>query len=121
MVAVITGSSKGIGKAIALALGNEGYDLIINGRNKEDLTSITQEISKLYPSIKVHSFTADLSKKKETYDFADYISSKYDRLDILVNNAGIFIPGNITEEKEGALESMMETNLYSAYHLTRNA
>ena len=62
---------------------------------------------------------ADLGKPSEVQDFISFVNSQTDKLDILINNAGIFLPGEILKEEMGHLELMMNTNLYSAYHLTR--
>jgi len=62
---------------------------------------------------------ADMSKKEDVLAFAGYCLENFKTIDVLVNNAGVFLPGNTLEEEEGALEKMIETNLYSAYHLSR--
>jgi len=67
---------------------------------------------------RVDTMTVDLSKKENAIAFANF-ALQFGTPDILVNNAGSFVPGSIHTEPEGALEEMMETNLYSAYHLTR--
>ena len=71
-----------------------------------------------YPIIKVFAVPADLSKKEEVLSFVEKIKSVAIP-DVLVNNTGVFLPGAIHEEPDGNFELMMETNLYSAYYLTR--
>jgi short-subunit dehydrogenase len=117
--AIITGASKGIGKAISLLLAKKGVNLILNARGAEDLKATRDACKALNPKIEVHIFAADVSMKAEVLALGDFCNDTFDQIDILVNNAGIFIPGAIHEEAEGHLEKMIDTNLYSAYHLSR--
>jgi len=119
MNAVITGGTKGIGRAIADKLATEGYNLVLCSRSEADLAATKQALLTLNPSISVATAPVDMSQKAEVLTFGDFCLSAYDRIDVLINNAGTFIPGELCAEEDGALESMIETNLYSAYHLTR--
>lgn len=119
MNAVITGGTKGIGKAIALLLAGKGINIITCSRHHDDLQRFKSEIESQFPGVQVTTSVVDLSKKNEVYAFGEMIKESFDTIDILVNNAGIFLPGSIHSEPEGNLEKMMDTNLYSAYHLTR--
>jgi short-subunit dehydrogenase len=67
----------------------------------------------------ITSFNADLSVKQEVLTCGESILEACEEIDILVNNAGNFVPGSVHNEPDGYLEQMIETNLYSAYHLTR--
>lgn len=117
--ALITGSSKGIGKAIAIKFARESINLMLTARSKEELDLVKNECLQINPSIQVYTFAADISQKSEVLNLAKFCNDQFEQLDILVNNAGVFIPGAIHEEEEGTLEKMINTNLYSAYHLTR--
>lgn len=116
---IITGATKGIGKAIADKFAAQGFNLAICSRHQDDLKLFKAEMQSKYPSIKVLTKVADMRKKKDVLAFADFIKKNEWEIDVLVNNAGVFLPGEISQEEDGALELMMETNLYSAYHLTR--
>lgn len=118
MNVIITGSSKGIGKAIAIKFAAAGYDILLCARDNSLLQSTSKEIQEQFPNIKVHYKKADLSKKAQVFEFAEWCLG-IGVPDILVNNAGTYLPGNCIDEPEGNLELLMETNLYSAYHLTR--
>ncbi len=72
-----------------------------------------------YPRTNILAYACDISKKKEVLRFADWIGQQVDQVDIIVNNAGQFVPGSVHNEPDGALEQMIDTNLYSAYYLTR--
>jgi len=117
-IAVVSGGTKGIGKAIVFKFMENGFDVITCSRNQSDLDGL-KTLTNNYNG-NLHTFKADLSKKNEVDAFAKYIQTKSDKVDVLVNNAGVFIPGEMSTEKEGSLEFMMNTNLYSAYHLSRS-
>lgn len=117
---VVSGGTKGIGKAIALKFVAEGHNVCICGRNVSDLDSFKSEAKSINPQSKVITIKADVSHKKDVAEFADQAVVNFGTIDILVNNAGVFMPGKITEEEDGKLEKLIETNLYSAYHLTRD-
>lgn len=117
-LAVITGATRGIGKAIAEKFANEGFDLVVCSRNPQQLKTLKTDLENRF-NITCHTRVADLSKRKEVAGFVTFVTDLKQRVTVLVNNTGVFIPGKIHEEEEGALETMIETNLYSAYHLTR--
>jgi short-subunit dehydrogenase len=119
MNAVITGASRGIGKAIAQVFATHGYNLYLTSKNESSLLQSMEELRTAFPNISVEGQAFDLAKKEQAQLFGQWISSQADIVDVLVNNAGSFIPGNISDEPEGALESMLEINLYSAYFVTR--
>ncbi|MDP4285459.1 MAG: SDR family oxidoreductase [Bacteroidota bacterium] len=115
---VITGSSKGMGKAMADKFALAQNTIFICSRNENELAETADELGKKNGAI-VKYFVADLSEKNEVKKLADWILGQNIQIDILINNAGQFIPGSIYNEEEGTLEKMININLYSAYHLTR--
>ena len=117
--AVITGATKGIGRAIAESLATEGYDIAVCSRSAEDLADMQKDFAQRFPRIQLLVHAVDVSKKEEVKIFAQFIDNQWNRVDVLVNNAGAYLPGAIHTEGEGRLETLMETNLYSAYYLTR--
>jgi len=117
---VITGASKGIGKAIAEKFAANGYSLFLCARTEASLAELARELGTAYPSVKVHYKTCDVGVKNQVKEFADWILSKTADIDVLINNAGIFVQGHVHSEEEGVLEQLMETNLYSAYYLSRH-
>lgn len=118
-VAVITGGTKGIGRALVKKFASHGFDIITCSRNSDELQSLKEEVEKEFPQIEVLIRKSDLSLKAEVNDFVKYIISKKSHIHVLVNNTGVFIPGEISKEPDGRLEAMMNTNLFSAYYLTR--
>lgn len=116
---VVSGGSKGIGKAIVERFAKEGFDVATCARNLEDLHTLKSGVESQYPGIRVHIHRADLSDQIQTESFVHFVRSLDQPVDVLVNNAGYFLPGQVHNEPAGTLESMIATNLYSAYYLTR--
>jgi short-subunit dehydrogenase len=119
MNAVITGASRGIGKATAGIFAMHGYNLYLSSKNEENLLQTIEELKRDFPNVSVDGKAFDLARKQEAQLFGEWVNSSIDTIDVLVNNAGNFIQGDVSNEPDGALEEMMEVNLYSAYHLTR--
>ena len=115
---VVTGGTKGIGRAIIEKFASEKFDIATCSRNQAELTAFQKHLESTYP-IKVHILMADLSLKGQVKIFTDFVLAVGQPVEVLVNNAGLYLPGEVTNEKEGILESMIETNVYSAYYTTR--
>jgi len=118
MNVIITGASRGLGKAIARIFAENENDLLITSVNEERLYATAQELMNQYPGIKVKAKPYNLREKEQAQAFGQWCL-KNGSPDILINNAGNFAGANVYNEEDGALEEMIETNLYSAYHLTR--
>ncbi|NLR79020.1 SDR family oxidoreductase [Chitinophaga eiseniae] len=119
MNAVITGASKGIGKAIAEKLAQEGCNVAICARHAGALADAKAAIQQKNPNATILAESVDMGDKSQVLAFAGKVIATFPRVDILVNNAGIFIPGALQQEEDGLLEKLMAVNVYSAYHLTR--
>jgi short-subunit dehydrogenase len=120
MNAVITGASRGIGKAVAEIFALHGYDLYLNSKNEDNLLETIEDLKRKYPDVSIDGKALDVSKKERAYLFGEWVSTSAGTVDVLVNNVGTYIPGNVSDEPDGALESMLGVNLYSAYHTTRS-
>ena len=118
MNVVITGASQGIGFAVAEIFANAGYTLCLCSKTKENIAAAGNSLAAKYPHATIHFTHADLSKKEQCTQFANWCLEKGSPT-ILINNAGFFSPGNIQDEADNALEQQMAVNLYSAYHTTR--
>lgn len=114
---MVTGASKGIGRAIANIFASYGHHLILCSRNEVTLYNTMSELSTQHPSITIKAKAFDLSKQAR--EAGNWILDAGIIPDVLVNNAGLFEPGSVHNEPEGLLQHQIETNLYSAYHLTR--
>jgi short-subunit dehydrogenase len=115
---LVTGGTKGIGRAIIERFAAEGFDIFTCARNEKELAELKAELEKKYPENKVVAITADLSKKEDVIRFSDAVK-EISIPDVLVNNTGVFLPGSLYNEPEGNFELMMHTNLFSAYYMTR--
>ncbi len=118
MNVVITGASKGLGKAIAEKYAEAGHHLILCARNKDALLDTKKHLLQKNSNCQVEVMATDISVKENVTGFGKYCLM-FGTPDILINNTGSFLPGSIHEEADGTLEKMMDINLYSAYHLTR--
>ena len=118
MSVLITGASRGIGKAIAEIFAANGHDLFLSSRSEVALYKAMEELQTQYPSVSIKAKAFDLSDKQQAKDLGNWCL-KYNVPDILVNNAGLFEPGSVYNEPEGTLESQLAINVSSAYHLTR--
>lgn len=115
---VITGASKGIGYAIAEIFAAHGHHLVLTSKTPAALETAVAALSKEFPAVQIESMPADLSIQKEVTAFANWCLEKTEPT-ILINNAGYFLPGKLQDEAAGQLQDQLNTNLFSAYHLTR--
>lgn len=118
MNVIITGASKGIGKAIAEIFAAYQHNLFLCSRGELTLYKTVEELMTKFPDAMIKAKPFDLSKKEEAIAFGNWCLS-FAVPDILVNNAGLFEPGNVHNEPDGLLESQVATNVYGAYHVTR--
>lgn len=116
---VVSGASKGIGRAIVQRFYKEGFDVAFCARNNKALNQFKNELESSGSDQKVLAISCDVSDKEAVEWFAEQVAFEFEKIDVLVNNAGIFIPGALSLEEEGTFEKQMHTNLFSAYYLTR--
>lgn len=116
---VVTGGTKGIGRAVVERFTLEDFDVITCSRNLPDLNDLKASVEKKNTACNAAVFKADMANKDDVKAFAQFVNDFQRPVDVLVNNSGYFVPGEILTEPEGALESMIHANLYSAYYVTR--
>ncbi|MCC6753607.1 MAG: SDR family oxidoreductase [Saprospiraceae bacterium] len=119
MNALITGASKGIGRAIAFELASRGYSLFLTARSAHELEDLRLELLGKTSCKQVHCHACDLTDWKQIDALSESVLQTMSPLYALINNAGRFQPGNILDEAPGNMEGMMRINFESAYHLTR--
>lgn len=117
MNAIVTGATKGIGRAIALKLADEGYNLAICARTASDLEALAKEVEA--KGVKVMAVVADCSVKSEVLAFANKVKEAFGTIALLVNNAGTFLPGNMLDEDDDSFELQLQLNLNCAYYLSK--
>lgn len=113
--AVISGGTKGIGKALVKEFLSQGFQVFTCGRTAESVQQLKSE----FPDARLQVERVDVAQKAALQAWATSILAAITQVDVLVNNAGRFIPGSIGEEEDEAFETMIQTNLASAYHLSR--
>lgn len=116
---IITGGTKGIGRSLVFKFASQGFNIITCSRNTSDLADLSETIKKKFPSINFYALKCDVSNKIDIINFGKQAIEKLGTIDVLINNAGIFLPGSITSEDDDIFEKQINTNLASAYHLTR--
>ena len=118
-VALVTGATRGIGKAIALELADNGYDIVLNYRSVNDELKQTQkEIEE--KNVNCFLVYGDISKFEDCENIAKQAIDEFGRIDVLVNNAGITRDGLIMRMKKEDFESVIDTNLTGTFNMTRN-
>ncbi len=119
-VALVTGASRGIGKAIALELAMQGADIAVNFlRDEQEALNVVEEIKKL--GRKSIAVKADVSNFDEVSKMFDTIKKEFGSLNILVNNAGITKDRTLKNMSQKEWEDVIDVNLTSAYNVTKNA
>lgn len=113
--ALVTGSSKGIGLAIARLLAQEGAEVIVNGRSEESLQRAIAELRQHAPGARLEGFAGDLADAAG----AERLLERFPRVDILVNNLGIYNPQPFEEIADEEWRRFFEVNVLSAVRLSR--
>ncbi|QGQ45843.1 SDR family NAD(P)-dependent oxidoreductase [Metabacillus sediminilitoris] len=116
---IVVGGSKGIGKDIALAFAKLGSDVVITGRNKEDLRITTEELKEFNPNC--FYLTADIQNVHEIYNMIDSANDRLGQIDVLINNAGINIPKPVLEVTEEDWDRVLDTNLKGTFFCSQRA
>ncbi|MEO0339973.1 MAG: SDR family oxidoreductase [Bacteroidota bacterium] len=119
MTVVITGSTQGIGLAIAKAFAAEGANLALTARTGGDLQKTQEELAKDFPSSQILIYPSDMGVIEEVKAFAEKVKSTFGQVDVLVNNAALFMTGNMMDEPEENLSTMMAVNMLGPAALTR--
>jgi 3-oxoacyl-[acyl-carrier protein] reductase len=115
--AVVTGASRGIGRAIAVALAEEGAEVAISARSENDLGRVADEIRSL--EAEAHPFAGDMSVEKEIQDFVRSTVDRFGRLDILVNNSGMGHFHSVAEFPTEDWDYMFNLNVRGLFITTR--
>lgn len=118
-IALITGATSGLGKAIALRLAKEDYDVIITGRRRERLEELEKEIEVKYES-RVHSLCFDVRVYDQVQSAFDGLPEDWKHIDVLINNAGLAV--GLDPIQQGVVddwERMIDTNVKGLLYVTR--
>ncbi len=115
--ALITGASRGIGKACALYLAKAGADVIINYNKTKNIEKLVKECEKFY--VQALPFKADISSVSDCRKMVDFTIKNFGRIDILVNNAGVWTYAPIDKMPDQVLNETLDINLRGVFYLIR--
>lgn len=117
-VAIVTGASRGIGRAIAVQLGQHGGKIVVNYQGREDAA---RETARLIEEVGGQAIVeqADVGQSKEAERLVEAALAAFGRIDVLVNNAGITRDGLLLRMKDEDFEAVLETNLKGAFYMIR--
>ena len=119
--AVITGSTSGIGLAIAQALAKAGCNVVLNGLgDRKVIDGLCSDMAKEF-AVKVEYHPADVTKPGEIADLIDFTAKKFASVDIVVNNAGIQHTDLVENFPDDKWDSIIAINLSSAFHVSKHA
>jgi len=115
--AIITGAGRGIGRAIAIALANEGVNVGLLARSEEHLQQVVNEVEG--QGVKAVFATADVSSNDEVTSAIESLTNQLGTVDILINNAGIAKFGKFMDLEIAEWEKIIQVNLMGVYYVTR--
>ncbi len=116
-VILVTGGTKGIGKAICLKFAQMGFSVATFGRDINAINALKSSLSEIGKPFIVDK--CDATKRKDIQRFFETCVQTFSHIDVLVNNVGVFIPGKIQEEDDDTFTLMMETNLNATYYFSK--
>jgi NAD(P)-dependent dehydrogenase (short-subunit alcohol dehydrogenase family) len=116
--ALVTGASKGLGRAMAVALAKQGAHLILVARDKEKLEAVAREVGEAGSRADV--FAADITKEDQVLQLESDVSAKVGKVQILINNAGTNLRKNITDFTLDEWRGVQDTNLTSVFLMCRS-
>lgn len=116
-VALVTGAGRGIGRAVAFALANEGVNIGLFARTEADLKEVANELEAL--GVKVAFAAVDIASKEEVDQAVKKITSELGTMDILINNAGIGKFATLLDMEPEEWKRIIDVNLMGAYYVTR--
>jgi len=120
-VALITGSTRGIGRGIARRFAQEGCHVIINGRKREDVEVVCREIEAMGTGVRAVAAPGDVAQEAEVQGMFDVWRNHFERLDILVNNAGIWQSTPFEEMSRKEWDTILGIHLQGFFYCTRRA
>jgi len=117
--AIVTGGTRGIGKAIAEGLAKRGVNVAVAGRNIDAATEVAAGLTAL--GVRSRGFRLDVSNGREVEQVFEEMRKEFSRIDILINNAGITKDGLLMRMKEEAWDAVIDTNLKGVFLCSREA
>jgi 3-oxoacyl-[acyl-carrier protein] reductase len=119
MNAIITGATKGIGRAIVMELAANNYNIIFCARDEKEVQILQNELTSKYSHLQFFGMRADMEESSDVRDFAEFAIGSVGHVDILINNAGLYIPSGIIEEDAECLQRQMQVNVFAPHYLSK--
>ena len=113
-IAIVTGSSRGIGKSIAFCLARDGFDVVVNSKNQNDASNVAKEIQEKFGTKSI-GVAADIRNKDDVQKLIDKTIEEFHQIDVLVNNAGVLVVKSLQETTENEWDCAIDTNLKGTY------
>lgn len=117
-VALITGSSRGIGRTIAIELAKSGYDIVINYNNNQEKAILVEKEVKKY-GVNTMIIKCDISSEEEVKVMVDKVVKKFDKIDVLVNNAAVCIDSLYDDKTASNFRKTLDTNLIGTFLVSK--
>ena len=118
-VTIVTGSSRGLGKAIALSFAREGCNLVVNyNKSKDEAEKIVRNITSM--GCRAIAVQADVSDEKQVVKMVDTAINHFKKIDILVNNAGIHIDSTVWKMDQEMWDKVIKINLNGVFYCTKH-
>ena len=113
----ISGSTKGIGKAIAMQLAQKGFKIFLHGRSKKELKKILKSIDR-NNEFQIKTISADFSKESDLKKVSNFL--KKNSVEIIINNAGQYFNGNIVKTSTKKMKNLFQINFFSHFSIIKN-
>ncbi len=118
-IALITGASKGIGRATAIKFANQGYDVVVNYNSSEEKANQLKDLLEKEYNVSAMAYKADVSNEQEVKEMISTIINKYEKIDTLVNNAGIVFDRNFEDITIDEFKRTLNVNVIGAFIVAR--
>ncbi|MCF8452535.1 MAG: SDR family oxidoreductase [Pedobacter sp.] len=119
MNAIVTGATKGMGRAIVMELAANNYNITFCARDEKDVQALLDELRKNYSHQQFFGMRADMGERSDVKEFAEFAEKSLGHVDVLINNAGLYIPSGLMDEDERCLERQMQVNVFAPHFLSK--
>ena len=119
MNAIVTGATKGMGRAIVMQLAADNYNVAFCARDEEQIKAFLNELNTSYPHLRFYGLRSDMGDSDDVKEFAEFADKNLGFTDVLINNAGLYIPAELMREDAASLERQMQVNVYAPHYLSK--
>ena len=119
MNAIVTGATKGMGRAIVMELAANNYNIIFCARDQKEVQTLLDELISMYSHLQFFGIRADMEESTDVKEFAEFAIGSLGHVDVLINNAGLYIPSGLMEEDADCLQRQMQVNVFAHHYLSK--